>query len=301
MTRIAEATDNAGRALALANDTTRALPSPTTGDDRELAALVKLIEQKRGSAKSELDRATGEFRRYAERIAHQELEHWSAMTPERLRAQQEAEQAERIRAEQHKRHAAWKQLIAIRGERYERCRLANFQAETDPQQRVVQALRDYGADICEHVTAGQGIVLFGPSGTGKDHLLTALMRLAMFQAGLSVEWRSGPALWSELYDRMTIRDRTEREFLRPLIRAEVFALSDPTAQGAPLTDYQAGMLYRIIDERYNRQRPVWLTVNVSSRRELEELLGVPVVERLIHGALILPCNWPSYRTSGQFD
>lgn len=295
MTSIAEARTFQGEELALASDSTHPPPCPTTGDDAATAEVVQFIEQRRTEARTRGQNATGEFSRYLKRIASREFDYWSEMTPERLRTQQEQEAAEKRRTEQRKRDRELQRLLADRGERYAHCRLANFEIQTEAQREIVQTLQDYGATIQDHIRAGQGIVLFGPSGTGKDHLLTAMMRLAITQAGQCVKWRNGPALWAELRDRMTTKDRTENDLLKPLIRADILALSDPTAQGAPLTDYERKTFYHIIDERYNRKRPVWMTVNVSSRQELEELLGVPVVDRLIHETLVLSCNWPSYR------
>lgn len=279
--------------MAPANGTTPRRNLKTTGDDAALVQLARFIETKRAQAKDNTERATGEFRKYAQSFAKQELKHWSAMTAEKLKEQRESEQAKTNRREQHKRQEAWKQLIAVRGRRYERCTLENFQAEVQGQRQVLQDLRNYAKRMRENVADGQGILLFGPSGTGKDHLQTAMMRAAI-TTGLSVEWRSGPALWSELRDRIG-SDRSENDLLRPLMRADVLAISDPSAQAAPLTEYQAATLYRIVDERYNRQRPIWLTANVASRRELEELLSVPIVDRLIDSAIVLGCDWPSYR------
>lgn len=55
------------------------------------------------------------------------------------------------------------------------------------------------------------------------------------------------------------------------------------------------MLFDLVDARYSRRKPAWVTLNCASRTEAEERIGVQVVDRLAHDALVVTCNWPSYR------
>ena len=54
-------------------------------------------------------------------------------------------------------------------------------------------------------------------------------------------------------------------------------------------------LFRILDGRYSRRRPTWVTVNVSSRAELNERLTPQNADRLRDGALAVFCDWQTYR------
>jgi DNA replication protein DnaC len=214
------------------------------------------------------------------------------------RAARDAERNERLRKQDEedklrRRFDNWTQLIRERGSRYYECRLANYEAKTDSQKAVVELLQEYVKNIMDNIRDGVNIVLIGPAGTGKDHLLMAMARAAIVY-DRSIDWRNGTSLWVEF--RCAIGgDETEAQVVRRLTSPDVLAISDPVPPRGPLTDYQASMLFDVIDSRYSHKRPTWITLNCASRKEAEDRIGAQVIDRLGHGALVLKCNWPSYR------
>lgn len=224
-------------------------------------------------------------------------------TPERL----EAIQREERRRAEYRIRQAWNELVKHRGERYRDCLLANFDCGLDEQTEAVGMLRDYCESVRERAKKCEGIVLFGPRGTGKDHLLMAVARAAI-GAGMSVGWQNGMDLFGDVRDAMS-NGSDERRIVSDLVRPDVLYLSDPlpvvtTAQSSgkangALTEFQASMLFRILDGRYSRNRPTWVTVNVQSGKELDERLGPQNADRLRDNALAIYCNWPSYRKAKQ--
>ena len=163
------------------------------------------------------------------------------------------------------------------------------------QERVLDQLTAYRDSLKKSVTDGSGVFLFGPAGCGKDHLLSALM-LDAVRAGYSVKWLNGMDIYGEFRDVMD-SDTTEREMVVGMARPDILALSDPIPPSGCVTDFQRSQLFRVIDRRYRNRKPTWLTANVSSREEADQRFGVQLVDRLTHGALCLPFNWPSFRAS----
>jgi DNA replication protein DnaC len=211
------------------------------------------------------------------------------------------------RAEQHERHLAhleraqreaehqatvetfWRH----RGRRYRACTLENFQV-TEPRQReVLKRLVEYRADLAAMLESGTGLVLVGPAGTGKDHLLAGLCHAAL-SLGKSIRWTSGAKLWTRFRDRID-SERPEAALLADYTKPAVLVLSDPAPISGELTSYQRLILYQIIDARYNDCCPVWASLNAARREDVERALGVPIVDRLRHGAVSLACDWDSYR------
>ena len=117
--------------------------------------------------------------------------------------------------------------------------------------------------------------------------------------GFDVQWSNGPALFGEVRATFDVKGRREDEIIKRLVRAKVLYLSDLLPPGNKLTDYQASITYQVIDARYSDRKPTWLTLNVATRAEMEAGLGAAIVDRVVDGALVLACNWPSYRKAAQ--
>lgn len=182
-----------------------------------------------------------------------------------------------------------------RGKRYELCRLSNFDTRgfSVGQARVLTKLLDYCKSIKSNIYAGNGIVLFGSSGTGKDHLAAAVGRAAVV-AGYSVTWANGVDFFADLRDAMK-RDEPEGSVIASMALPDLLILSDPLPPKGAATDYQNASLFRVIDKRYNNCRPTIVTINCANRDEAETRLGSQVIDRLSHDSLVIHCDWPSYR------
>lgn len=217
-------------------------------------------------------------------------------TPEERAAQDAEAQDSAEKEKRWQRNRTWDGLILQVGERYRNASFQNYEVTHDGQREVVAALAEYASNIEQEILAGHGVVLFGPSGTGKDHLLIALAREAVKADVLSFQWAGGQKLFSEARDLMDSHD-SEGWFVRQYIMPRVLILSDPTSVKGTLTDYQAGLLYQIIDGRYRACRATWVTMNVAKGEEAEERLGVAIVDRLRHDSVTHFCKWPSYRKS----
>lgn len=197
-------------------------------------------------------------------------------------------------AQHQKRESEWRSFAETRGRRYAECRLSTFATSSAAQRQVVDALQQYASEMAVQVAEGCGVVLYGPPGTGKDHLLVGLAHRAIVQHGLSVVWKNGMDLFSEIRDRID-GEKSEDELRRRFTHPDVLYLSDPLPPLGSLTQFQAVKVFELIDSRYRAQKPTWLTINVANGQEAAERLSVQTYERMKDRALALFCNWPSYR------
>ena len=189
------------------------------------------------------------------------------------------------------REAFWK----VRGKRYRRCTLENFRAPTEDQREVLATIQGYAEQLAANIEAGINLILTGPEGTGKDHLLAALFDPAI-DAGFSLKWTSGAMLWSRLRDGITDAT-TERSLIADYTKPDVLILSDPQSISGALSKYQQDKLYEIVDTRYNHCQAIWVTLNCANKSEADEKIGAQVVGRLRHDAVSVGCSWDSFRQS----
>jgi len=196
------------------------------------------------------------------------------------------------REECRQRKETWTRTVDRRGRRYANCRFGNFET-TDPRQVVVvRELRAWCDDLPERVQAGEGLLLFGTVGCGKDHLLAAVVRQAVLRFGIPVHWVTGAKLCEAW--RGDRPDPLEHMYLVYGSRPSVLAISDP-APGGPLTPFLLEKMTGVIDRHYSEGSSLWVTINGANRESLEQAIGSPIVDRLVHGATVVACDWPSYR------
>lgn len=218
----------------------------------------------------------------------------AASTPEerdRRLAQREAEQEQAKRLASVSGHK--RALIAERGERYADCRLHNFRCDVASQRTAANKLADFVGRAHGEPKSGEGVFLFGPCGTGKDHLAMGAAMGWIHNTGLAAKWLSGAMLFEKLRDSFDGR-KTEGEVMGEYQRVPLLWISDPLPVRGELTQYQAEALYRLIDVRYSHKRPVIVTANIEPGKA-DESLGPAIARRLRESTLQIHTNWPSYR------
>lgn len=249
-----------------------------------LAVLHQRIAEKQPAAK-ELA-GVGEFMGRAAKLVISDRE--QQLADERREAMEQT-------AIERRKQANIDALVRGAGEGYIGCRLNNYRVSHPQQTKVVDALQDYIASIQEHVAAGRGIILYGPVGTGKDHLLFAMARAVMLlMKDFTIAWHNGQDWFGEVRDAMD-SGVAETKTIRQLSQPDLLVLSDPLPPTGNLSPHMATMLYRAIDDRYSRNRITFVSVNVANDDEADSRMGAPTWDRLCDGAFKLHCAWPSYR------
>lgn len=195
--------------------------------------------------------------------------------------------------------AAERELFDRIGKRYADATLDTFRAGDDEHtNKRLEAKRKVAAFLVqsdEHIRSGGNVLLCGPPGTGKDHLLCAMLKQAIADRH-SVQWWNGQELFRQFRDQID-SDRSEGSLVSSFLHADVLAISDPVPPKGTTSDYAAHMLYQIIDNRYRGMKSTWVTANMVGKQEAQEALSAPIFDRLLDNAFTLFCNWPSYRQS----
>lgn len=198
--------------------------------------------------------------------------------------------------EQRRRQSIVGGLLREVGVRYASATLDSFVVlPNQGQGAVVAVLRDFAMDG-GWIREGGGVLLYGPRGTGKDHLAVGALRIAVLMHGWDVAWIDGQHLFGTMRDRIS-SESTEMDFIRQYTAPKLLLVSDPLPQDPTkaISDYQQSVLWRIVDRRYRDLKSTWVTLNVADVNEASKRLGPQLADRLTDGALCLHCNWPTYR------
>ena len=146
-------------------------------------------------------------------------------------------------------------------------------ARVAPEQ--IRAIRRYTQTIDANLDAGRGLWLVGDVGTGKT-TLAMLVSKAALQAGRSVAIYSLPRLLNLI--RETIDSEVGKlDFLDRLAMVDLLHIDDLGAESK--TDWVLEQLYSIVNARYEAQRAILATTNLTPEK-LSEQIGPRTVSRL---------------------
>jgi DNA replication protein DnaC len=144
---------------------------------------------------------------------------------------------------------------------------------------VLRHVREYVHRIEQNVDAGRGLWFCGDIGTGKTSLAMLVSRAAQ-EAGQSVAIFPMTRLLAEIRDTYDHDSGTSyMDFFRRLCSVDLLHIDDLGTERR--TDWVLEQLYSIINERWQDQRPVVVTTNITDLDELREQLGARTVSRLV--------------------
>ena len=202
---------------------------------------------------------------------------------ERQKAQEAKEASRQI-------HDRLKSFADEIGSRYDNATLETYEPATKSQRMALDAIKAHSTGVCAF---SENIVLYGPCGSGKDHLLIGLAKKAIAK-GMTVRWVFGVDLFREMRDAIGTGS-SEREVIASLVRPDILILSDPAPPDASVTDHQRSTLLSVLDQRYRKCKPTWSTINATNRDEAIDRLGGQSVDRLWTDASQIFVNAPSHR------
>lgn len=168
--------------------------------------------------------------------------------------------------------------------------------------KAKEAVEEWAETLTDRMSANENLLLWGPVGTGKDHLAIAALHRAtelqlieedtnsLYDTIIRVNGRDFCGQCRDLMDSK----QTEEEFLAEFDRSPILIFSDPLPPIGGLTPHQSDMFYRLINRRYKKLVTI-VTVNVVDDDDADARMGAPTWDRICDGAWKIHCNWKSHR------
>lgn len=178
--------------------------------------------------------------------------------------------------------------------RYMNCDFDNYIVETPAQQTVLDVCRDYAEHFGDPARAGACLIMCGNSGTGKNHLATAITRavLAMGRSVLHTTAYDVIARIRQTWQQRGTENSTELEVIRAFADVNLLILDEVGKTFG--SDGERVHLFEVIDQRYRNLKPTIILSNEDAGG-IERYLGTPAFDRLCHNGGLLRFEWQSYR------
>jgi DNA replication protein DnaC len=143
---------------------------------------------------------------------------------------------------------------------------------------LLRHVRNWVDRIGENIAAGRGLWFYGDVGTGKTSL-AMLVSKAAEDAGRSVAVYSVPRLLAEIKDTYDADStRSYMDLFRRLCAVDLLHLDDLGAERS--TEWVLEQLYSIVNERWQDERSIVVTTNLTSLDDLRTQIGARTVSRL---------------------
>jgi len=199
--------------------------------------------------------------------------------------------AELQKAEKFQEERKVRELFSISevGDRY----LAASFADFVPRQGTEMAMK-----IAKHYVANfdefgrESIMLWGPPGNGKTHI-AAIIHNELRAQGKVVVFVSMPDLLGKIKSTFNKNNKeSEEQILKALNICDLLIIDDLGAEKT--SDWVEEVIFKIIDNRYRRNKPILATSNVPPQ-QLGEKIGFRAYDRVLEMMQPIKNEATSYR------
>ena len=213
--------------------------------------------------------------------------------PHCLDAQRQRQRREDMEQRRQQRTQTMIRLAGI-PERYQDASFEAFDAEADAAVRVREACRRYAETFPERLQSGTNLILSGGVGTGKTHLGCAIARYVIAAHQRQARYATVSDAVRQVrrtYDRTS--EQTEQDVFDWLAGLPLLVLDEVGVQTG--SEHERMVLFEIFNRRYSDMRPTVVISNLGCR-DLTQILGERVIDRLLEDGTALAFTWASYRS-----
>ncbi len=215
--------------------------------------------------------------------------------PKCTEIEQEAKTREKADMDRVEAQRRWRAKLgdACIPERFTSRRLENFKAMSREQERALEICNRYADGFLEN--SGKSLIFLGLPGTGKTHLSIGICQRIMEEHHCTALFTTVMKMLRRIKGTWnSSSEETETEAIKVFVRPDLLVLDEIGIQFGSETE--KNLLFDVLNERYERQKPVILISNLTLK-EIIPYLGERVYDRLREdGGESIAFTWESFRS-----
>ncbi|MGL4297374.1 MAG: ATP-binding protein [Aestuariivirga sp.] len=190
----------------------------------------------------------------------------------------------------------WQARIGQSGipERFHERTLDTFVAGSDAQRYALTFAKAFADNFEQVIKTGRSAMFIGKPGTGKTHLAAGIGLQIMREQRRSVLFTTVMRAVRRVKDSWS-RDNPENEgkAIASMVFPDLLILDEVGVQFG--SEFEKNILFDVLNERYEKRRPVLLLSNLH-KDDVTGYLGERIVDRLREdGGKLIPFTWESHR------
>ena len=168
--------------------------------------------------------------------------------------------------------------------------ISNFTPGYKKQEFALKAASKYVQNWNNILKNGTSLIFCGSPGTGKTHLSISIMK-EILRLGFSAKYIQARKMTREV--KQTYSGGSEILEIERFVRPQLLIIDEVGKQFD--SDSERGIMFEILNDRYNNMKPTILISNMN-KNSLEEFLGIEIVDRICEGnGLVIDITGESYR------
>ena len=164
----------------------------------------------------------------------------------------------------------------------------NYNTELDSQKKAVETAKWF----LDNMDNSTGLILIGNPGTGKNHLVTALINEAIKNHNKTALFTETLKIIRAIKESWRKDGEAESQVIKSFVIPDILAIDEIGVQFGSETERM--YLTEIINDRYNNKRPTILMGNVKVS-DLGEIIGERPLDRFREGGKVIKLDGESYR------
>lgn len=178
--------------------------------------------------------------------------------------------------------------------RYVDSGIRTYPIDYPEQEQALAVITKYLKSLGEMMKQGRGLIFTGPKGTGKTRLVCALANNAMHQL-VSVRYTTMADMLADIKRAYDTAGMTEASQINRLVTAyDILILDEVDINRGSDNDLQ--LIFQVVNGRYNEVKPT-IVVSNQTPDTLGSFIGERAADRLRDAAMVVVCDWPSYRST----